>query len=57
MGRASNMSIKSMDHELDDTILADDVMITTGNGALLKGEEEVRKYVARLEEYFYYQDP
>ena len=46
-----------MDHELDDTILADDVMITTGNGALLKGEEEVRKYVARLEEYFYYQDP
>ena len=48
------MSIKSMDHELDDTFLTINVMITTGISTHLNGEEEVRGHVAGLEENLCY---
>ncbi len=41
---ASNEALKSFDNELSYTFLTDDVMITTGNGSLLNGKEEFRKY-------------
>lgn len=41
---ASNEALKSLDNELSYTFLTDDVMITTGNGTLINGKEEFRKY-------------
>ena len=41
---ASNDALKSIDNELNYTFLTDDIMITTGNGTLINGKEEYRKY-------------
>ena len=41
---ASNDALKSVDNELNYTFLTDDIMITTGNGTLINGKEEYRKY-------------
>lgn len=42
---ASNKAIKDLDHELSYTFLTEDVLITTGNGTLLKGKAELIDYV------------
>ena len=41
---ASNEALKALDNELSYTFLTDDIMITTGNGTLINGKEEYRKY-------------
>lgn len=41
---ASNDALKSLDNELSYTFLTDDIMITTGNGTLINGKDEYRKY-------------
>ncbi len=42
--KTSNEALKSFNNELSYTVLTDDVMITTGNGTLINGKEEYRKY-------------
>lgn len=42
---ASNAALKSYDIELLYTFLTDDVLITTGNGTLLNGKEELKAYI------------
>ena len=47
---ASNEALKSLDNEQSYTFLTDDVMITTGNGTLINGKEELRKYVNKFDD-------
>ncbi len=42
---ASNAALKSYDHAEVLSYLTDDVLITTGNGTLLCGKDELEKYI------------
>ena len=42
---ASNLALKSYEKEEVLSYLTDDVLITTGNGALLSGKKELEKYI------------
>lgn len=43
---ASNLALKSYENEEVLSYLTDDVLITTGNGALLSGKKELEKYIS-----------
>ena len=42
---ASNLALKSYDHDAVLSYLTDDILITTGNGTLLCGKEELAIYI------------
>jgi hypothetical protein len=42
---ASNAALKAFDKELNNTLMTDDVLITTGAGILLSGKAELMAYV------------
>jgi len=42
---ASNLALKSYENEEVLSYLTDDVLFTTGNGALLSGKKELEKYI------------
>jgi len=42
---ASNAALKALDEEANFQFLTDDVLITTGNGTLLSGKDELRAYI------------
>lgn len=42
---ASNLALKSFENEEVLSYLTDDVLTTTGNGALLSGKKELEKYI------------
>ncbi len=42
---ASNAALKSLDEELNNTFLTDDILITTGNGTLISGKVELNAYM------------
>jgi len=42
---ASNAALKALDEKKNLTFLTDDVLITTGNGTLLSGKQELRSYI------------
>jgi len=42
---ASNTALKALDEEANFKFLTDDVMITTGNGTLLSGKNELKAYI------------
>lgn len=41
----SNAALKSLDEELNNTFLTDDILITTGNGTLISGKSELNAYM------------
>ena len=43
---ASNAALRALNEEENLTFLTDDVLITTGNGTLLSGKQELRSYIA-----------
>jgi len=47
---ASNAALKSYDIELVYTFLTDDVLITTGNGTLLNGKNELKAYIRSFDD-------
>jgi ketosteroid isomerase-like protein len=42
---ASNVALKALDEEANFQFLTDDVLITTGNGTLLSGKDELKAYI------------
>jgi ketosteroid isomerase-like protein len=42
---ASNAALKALDEEANFEFLTDDVLITTGNGTLLSGKDELKAYI------------
>ncbi len=42
---ASNAALKALDEEANFKFLTDDVLITTGNGTLLSGKDELKVYI------------
>lgn len=42
---ASNAALKDLDEETNLQFLTDDVLITTGNGTLLSGKDELKAYI------------
>lgn len=42
---ASNTALKALDEEANFKFLTDDVLITTGNGTLLSGKDELKAYI------------
>lgn len=42
---ASNAALKALDEEANFEFLTDDVLITTGNGSLLSGKDELKAYI------------
>lgn len=43
---ASNAALKALDEEANFEFLTDNVLITTGNGSLISGKDELRSYIA-----------
>jgi ketosteroid isomerase-like protein len=42
---ASNAALKALDEEANFEFLTDDVLITTGNGTLLSGKDDLKAYI------------
>jgi len=42
---ASNIALKALDEEANFKFLTNDVLITTGNGTLLSGKDELKSYI------------
>ncbi|MFN2373100.1 MAG: DUF4440 domain-containing protein [Cyclonatronaceae bacterium] len=45
MREASNAALRALDEEANFEFLTDDVLITTGNGTLLSGKDELKAYI------------
>ena len=45
---ASNAALKALNEEVNMEFLTEDVLITTGNGTLLSGKDELRAYIESL---------
>jgi len=43
--KASNAALKALDEETNQAFLTDDILITTGNGTLLSGKQELKAYI------------
>ena len=47
---ASNAALKALDEEANFEFLTDNVLITTGNGTLLSGKDELKAYIESAED-------